>query len=252
MFNNWAGLIGQGIANSSTLAEHPSKPPVAFTGPKIFPRYTPPARDAPTFTPPPEESSFYSYFGKIKKATDVTPTHLNVLGASVEYDVPLERILPEGTWMPLDDDKVFSERRSELLIANDDASDVLSRRRKDIKLGHMYKFFQSVDFIKPYYRVESVSSPPAPMSPPTDESGKAKRKAEEELLDSGVEKRGKPEHQQQQQSSASGGDTIMTTPGEKSTGEAGDGRKFEVPDRFREDLVRNFIEPICWGYGVRI
>jgi hypothetical protein len=28
--------------------------------------------------------------------------------------------------------------------------------------------------------------------------------------------------------------------------------KFDMPERFREELIKNFIEPICWGYGVRV
>lgn len=224
------------------------KPPAPFTGPKVFPRYTStPDPSVPSFTPPADEKSFYSYIQKIKKATDVTTNHLDCLGVSVEYDIPIENILPEGSWIPEDDEKTFSERKRELLVANDDAFDVLSRRNKDIKLGHMYRFFQSMELIKAYYLTEPkiLQAPSSPSDgEEKSEQGSGKRKAEEEV-EGGIEKKGRA------------GEASSAVSDEEKEGAQKDGKKkrhekFSMPEKFREDLVRNFIEPICWGYGVRV
>ncbi|PWW77182.1 hypothetical protein C7212DRAFT_357029 [Tuber magnatum] len=247
MFCNWATVASTPIRglDGSQFSAPTIKPPVPFTGPKIFPRYSSPQTSISGFTAPPQERSFYSFFGKIKKATEVTPEHLNALGVSVEYNVPVEKLLPRdgASFIPGDDDKIFSERRRELLITNDDAVEALARRRRDIKLGHMYRFYQGVDLVKPYYPTEPPSDPPTPMSS-GDEAGKnGKRKAEEVVAAGVVEKKGKPEERS----------TTAATPSEspRMDGEEDDG-KFSMPEKFREELVKNFIEPICWGYGVRI
>jgi len=243
MFCNWATVASTPIRglDGSPFSGPAIKPPVPFTGPKIFPRYSPPQTSKSSFTAPPQERSFYTFFGKIKKATEVTPEHLNALGVSVEYDVPVEKLLPGdgANFIPADDDKIFSERRRELLIPNDDALEAFARRRKDIKLGHMYRFYQGVDMVKAYYPLEPPSDPLTPMSS-GDEAGKGGKRKAEEVVEGGIEKRGKPEES-----------STTATPSESSNMEDGD-RKFSMPEKFREELVKNFIEPICWGYGVRI
>ncbi|KAG0643748.1 hypothetical protein HOY80DRAFT_944538 [Tuber brumale] len=247
MFCSWATVAATpilGLDGSPSNAPE-IKPPVPFTGPKIFPRYSPPQTSNSSFIAPPQERSFYTFFGKIKKATEVTPEHLNALGVSVEYDVPVEKLLPGGGagFIPVDDDKIFSERRRELLIPNDDAVEALARRRKDIKLGHMYRFYQGVEMVKTYYPTEPPSDPLTPMSS-GDEAGKNGKRKAEEVAEGGVGKKGKPEEPS----------TTATTllSGCPEVGEEEDGRKFAMPEKFREELVKNFIEPICWGYGVRI
>lgn len=248
MFCNWATVASTPVrGQDGSLFSGPSiKPPVPFTGPKIFPRYSSSQTSNSSFTVPSQERSFYTFFGKIKKATEVTAEHLNALGVSVEYDVPVEKLLPGdgASFVPADDDRIFSERKRELLIQNDDALEALARRRKDIKLGHMYRFYQGVDLVKTYYPTEPPSDPLTPMSS-GDEAGKSGKRKAEEVVEGGMEKRGKPE-----ESSI----TTAATPSESPNmdEEEDGGGKFGMPEKFREELVKNFIEPICWGYGVRI
>ncbi|CUS15070.1 unnamed protein product [Tuber aestivum] len=247
MFCNWATVASTPIRglDGSLHSGQTIKPPVPFSGPKTFPRYSSPQTSNSSFTAPPQERSFYSFFGRIKKATEVTPEHLNALGVLVEYDVPVERLLPgDGAgFIPADDDKIFSERRRELLIPNDDAVEALARKRKDIKLGHMYRFYQGVDLVRAYYPTEPPSDPLTPMSS-GDEAGKGGKRKAEEVVEGGVEKRGKPEERSA---------TAANPPSEPpKTGEDEDDGRFAMPEKFREEIVKNFIEPICWGYGVRI
>lgn len=160
-------------------------------------------------------------------------------------------MLPEGNWLPEEDDKVFSERKRELLIANEDAFEVLARRNREIKLGHMYRFFQNMELVKSYYLnvPESPQLSPSPSEEEKSELGSGKRKAEEEV-EGGVEKKGRATEVMQEPS------TSVSGKEGKEGGKRDDLKekpeKFSMPEKFREELVKNFIEPICWGYGVRV
>lgn len=152
----------------------------------------------PTFT-----KGVHQLFRSIRKLPDITPEHLESLNVSVEYDVPLEDFIPtypphgsasesSATVQYLPDENgegpknaTYAERKKELLIPNDHAFDTLQRIRRDIKLGHFYKFYQSLELVSTYYNSK-------------------------------------------------------------------DGAFAGMPERFREDLVKNFVEPICWGYNSRL
>lgn len=236
MFTNWASIVAQPRPGEAS----PVKPPTPFNGPKVFPRYTSvPDPSKPPFTPPADEKSFYSFIQKIKKATDADTNHLDTLGVSVEYGVPVENMLPEGNWFPEEGDKTFAERERELLIANADAFEVLARRNREIKLGHMYRFFQTMELVDPYYSTKLKSQSPLGQDNEESGPGSGEKKAEEEV-ESGV---GRAAEMTQQLGSGLGGED-----GEKKEKP----EKFGMPERFREELVKNFIEPICWGYGVRV
>jgi hypothetical protein len=251
MFSNWSSIVPQSRPGEPDFT--PIKPPAPFQGNKVFPTYTSvPDPSKPSFTPPADAKSFYSYIQKIKKATDVTPNHLDSLGVSVEYNVPIEKMVPEGNWLPEDDDKVFSERKKELLIANEDAFDVLAKRNKEIRLGHMYRFFQAMELVKPFYPTEPESSR-SPSSPSDGEEkfelASGKRKPEENV-EGGVEKKGKTTEITQEHDTGVSGEEGKE--GEKKSDKKEKPGKFQIPEKFREELVKNFIEPICWGYGVRV
>ncbi|KAF8471268.1 hypothetical protein BDZ91DRAFT_718215 [Kalaharituber pfeilii] len=142
----------------------------------------------------------YQLFKQIRKLPDITPEHLECLNVSLDYDVPLEKIIPNYTlkssstpssrYIPDENgetqwDRTFADRKKELLIQNEHAFETLMRLRKDIKLGHFYKFYQSLELVNTYYNPK-------------------------------------------------------------------EGAHSGMPERFREDLVKNFVEPICWGYNARL
>lgn len=216
---------------------------------------------------PEGERSFYSYFAKIRRATDVTPQHLDLLNLSVSYDVPVEELVGGSTeWIPRDGDgdETWAERQRELLIENSVANEVMARIRRDVKLGHMYKFFQSLEMVAPYYGTpeecveyaaeqlkkeeegqrdqhkkqhEAVASAVDKMeiddSPVPNDNGK--RPASEEAAGTAKKDRASPE---------SDADDLPDKVKKEDT--------FSMPERFRDDLVKNFVEPICWGHGVRV
>lgn len=240
MFTNWATIATQ--HRPGEPASPPNKVPAPFNGPKVFPSYTSiPDPSKPSFTPPADEKSFYSFIQKIKKATDATTNHLDALGVSVEYGVPVENMLPEGNWFPGEGDKTFTERERELSIDNGDAVEVLARRNKEIKLGHMYRFFQTMELITPYYSTEPESSLES-LGDGESGPGSVERKTGENA-EGGGEKRGGAAEMTQHLGSGLG----------RNDGGANEKpEKFGMPEKFREELVKNFIEPICWGYGVRV
>lgn len=151
----------------------------------------------PTFS-----KGVHQLFKSIRKLPDITPEHLESLNVSLEYDVPLEGFIPTYppqsstsecstpvSYIPNENgegtkNQTFAERKKELLITNEHAFETLQRIRRD-KLGHFYKFYQSLELVSTYYNQK-------------------------------------------------------------------DGAFAGMPERFREDLVKNFIEPICWGYNSRL
>jgi len=243
-----------------------------YKGPLTFPKYSAsavsqsPSSSDSAFAIPDGERDFYTYFAKIKRATDVTPQHLDVLNVSVSYDVPVEELVGGKEWLPRDDDsEIWIERKRELLIENDTAYQVMARIRKDVKLGHMYKFFHALEMVTPYYgmpdecaayeveqasragedaeqqklrlkkREEEAEGAASMMdidspSPPSNDNGK--RPASEEAVGTAKKDRASPESE--------------IVPEDKKE------EKFSMPERFRDDLVKNFVEPICWGHGVRV
>jgi hypothetical protein len=274
MFGNWGTL---------SLPGSDSLPPTTikkYTGPLIFPRLSPSSSQTdPTFTPPPGERSFYGFISKIRRATDVTRQHLEALNIRVEYDVPIEDIVGgSGTqeqkreFIPGEEDKIWVEREKELLIDNDVANEVLARTRRDVKLGHMYRFFQSVEMVRVYYGTPEECAAAAAAAAAATASEEQEQKADEPQenrvdaedkmevdlplketsntngkrpateLAVGTEKRGRS-------TPSPSPPSTTTTPVQDSEKKK---EKFSIPERFREDLIRSFIEPLCWGYNVRI
>ena len=162
-----------------------------------FPQCSTDSPHDPTFS-----KGVHQLFKQIRKLPDITPEHLECLNVSLKYDVPLDQIVP--TYPPAKSDPgsppvnylpdengedaksiTFAERKRELLVPNEHAFKSLQRLRRDIKLGHFYKFYQSLDLVGNYYTVN-------------------------------------------------------------------DGAHAGMPERFREEMVKNFVEPICWGYNARL
>lgn len=269
MFGNWSAIPVSGTAEGLTQIQK-------YSGPLTFPRYTtkPSSAQTPLRVPANADSrSIYAYFAAIKRATDVTQEHLDVLNVSVEYDVDVEQLL-DGTdaWFPVDSDEVWSERKRELEIENTVANEVMGRIRRDVKLGHMYKFFQSVEMVAPYYGTpeevvaEAAKKAAEDLNPKSKETvltigspspandvdkmeidstepesnGNGKRPASEPALGTAKRDRATPETDP---IAPLDGEAILKTKKKE---------KFSMPERFRDDLVKNFVEPICWGHGVRV
>ncbi|KAI5776817.1 hypothetical protein EDC01DRAFT_681013 [Geopyxis carbonaria] len=244
MFGNWGviplpslnGAEGQKVF--SNIKQH--------SGPLPFPVYHASTKPSdPTFPHPATEASFYHWFQKIRRVTDVTREHLDALNLSVEHDVPVDQLVP-ASFIPADDDAVFAERTRELMLDNATASETIARIRRDIKLGHMFKFYQTVEMMAPYYDLSEPApaeaamdvDAAAPDSPSNNDNGK--RPASPSLSpDPGTPK--KPHTD----ADAPADDADADVPAKPE-------EKFSVPDRFREDMIRNFIEPLCWAYGVRV
>lgn len=185
MFGNWA-LGPRNQAGLSNIKRH--------TGPLSFPPYHVPAGSSP-FSFPATERSFTHFFSKIRRATDLTPAHLASLGVVVHDNVPWESLFPTDPSDTYTEKHRAeeAERERELLLDNETAFQVLARERRDVKLGHMYRFYQAVELVEPYYDLSDTA-------------------AQNETVDDD---------------------------------------EFSLPERFREDMIQNFIDPLCWQWGLR-
>ncbi|RPA72133.1 hypothetical protein BJ508DRAFT_217360 [Ascobolus immersus RN42] len=180
-----------------------------------------------TYTPSPQSSlvpkpgagrdhPFYRSFSKVRRLIDITPDHLIALNLHHTHSHALSDLLPEAYHIPppspalpaadspeylalsetqralLDRRRslqtIFAERAAELSIRNSDAFDTLARIRRDLKLGNMFRFFQTVELVTAYFKEDAVKQ------------------------------------------------------GEYTAG---------MPEKFREELVKTFLEPIGWWAEMR-
>lgn len=151
-------------------------------------------RDAPPdpyFKTSGDPREFKKKICKLKRLIDIKPEHLESMNLKLSTNLSIDELIPADNLIPNPSiersEKLFKfikEREAELLISNDDASASLARIRRDIKLGHMFRFFQSAELVLTYY------------------------------------------------------DPVK-------------GAFTGMPERFREELLKNFIEPLGWAWGLR-
>lgn len=248
MFGNWSSLpVSSGPDGVSQIYK--------YKGPLVFPGYNPasPPSD-PSFAIPPGERSFYSYFAKVRRATDVTRHHLDVLNVSVSHNVSVQDLVGGSEWLPKEDDKIWAERQTELLIENHVANEVMARLRRDVKLGHMFKFFQSLEMVLPYYGTTEECAA-AEMEKEKEKERQRKQddqvdKMDIDSADSPSNDNGKRPASGEATGSHHAAKKDRASPESELQEKKED--KFSMPERFRDDLVKNFVEPICWGHGVRV
>ncbi|KAF3907656.1 hypothetical protein AA313_de0206077 [Arthrobotrys entomopaga] len=172
----------------------------------------------PTTPPsPPDFDTLTQIFSTIKKHTDITAAHLNVLNVSYTYDLPLSSIIPtkyHADENEADEKSLFNQRKTEVSVDNQDAYDYISRKKRNIKIGSFYKFYQTAEMVELLLSSDSDStstaaaSSSAPVSPPNS------REAREANMDMSAAAR--------------------------------------TAARYREELLRNFVDPVAFGYDMRI
>ncbi|KAF3936700.1 hypothetical protein ABW19_dt0200608 [Dactylella cylindrospora] len=164
---------------------------------------------------PPNLDELAQIFSTIRKPSDITPAHLQLLNVSYSYDLPLSSLIP-AKYHPdeADENSVFNQRKKELSVDNNDAFDFIARRRRDIKIGNFYKFYQSVEMFEMLLSQELTPAEKereaalsSPKSPPVGEF--------KDPLASG-------------------------SPAARSNA------------KYREELLRSFVDPIAWGFEMRI
>ncbi|KAK6520956.1 hypothetical protein TWF506_001192 [Arthrobotrys conoides] len=208
MFANWNLLIPADKDKSA-----PRNPAIkkarltSITYPRCIPLCTVPAQDTPSTVPSLE--SITQLFSTLRKPSDVLPSHLQLLNVSYTYDLPLSSLIPTK-YHPdendSDENSVFNQRKKEIVVENQDAYDFIARRRRDIKIGNFYKFFQAMEMVELILSSEN----------PAEKNGK-------ELKTDGIPVDG---------------------------GAAGAAARSAA--KYREELLRNFIDPIAWGFDMRI
>ncbi|KAK6539590.1 hypothetical protein TWF694_009799 [Orbilia ellipsospora] len=219
MFANWNLIIpiDKDRASSSSSSRSPAIKKArisSVTYPRCLALTSSTASTAPPS--PPDFDTITQIFTTIKKHTDITAAHLSLLNVSYSYDLPLSSIIPtkyHADENEADDRSIFNQRKKEVTVENQDAYDFIARKRRDIKIGNFYKFYQTAEMVELLLSSDSDSSSNSgtaaasstPVSPPNS------REANLEM-----------------------------TAAARSAA------------RYREDLLRNFVDPIAWGYDMRI
>ncbi|KAI9848452.1 MAG: hypothetical protein M1837_000247 [Sclerophora amabilis] len=225
----------------------PPPPPTSLD----FPTWAPKAEITP-FTEAASER-IHTQFASLRGVAGIRDEHLEALNLTCEGEVPFETLIPDNSFLPpregaqqtspakspnarLNNGKeapgieIFHTRSADVLLENDDAFRALTRRppregRSAVKLGHFYKFWQGLELMSQYwdssldnYYEEDV----------VIENGDKNQDGEPMDVD-GTKKRRR----------------------EKYTGRRlGNGK--DMPDLYREDTVRGFIEPIAWLFGCHV
>ncbi|KAI9805238.1 MAG: hypothetical protein M1833_005691 [Piccolia ochrophora] len=236
----------------------PPPPPT----PLDFPRYEPSRTSTPLAQVSPKE--FYTLFAGILKPSDIKSEHIESLNLRIERDVAPNDLIPNDgpshTFLPPADwdappkvpelktdgaktdtpstvrllsngreapgEEVYRSRKADLMIDHEDAFRTIERQppregREKVKLGHYYKFWNSMDFVAQYW-----------------DAPRADEKAGEQV----VESSNTPDE--------------MDVDGREQKKKGYQGRRTgvgkEMPEQFREDTVRAFLEPISWLFGCQI
>ena len=245
-----AGTSGSLRATARDRA--PPPPPL----PIDFPHFLPANQPYAPFTDD-AKANINSIFGSIRKPTDISPRHFEVLNLTVHVDVPLELLIPTGhrSFLPplewdhpsvsssgnvtthpstsrlcngneAPGEDVYRQRKSELTLDNDDAfravlRDPPRRGRQAVRLGFFYKFWQGLESMSQYWdsTMDEYSSDVAGTYRSTD--------PDEMDVDVPVTKRG----------SYSG----------RRVGIASD-----MPETYREETVKRLVETVAWLFGCQI
>ncbi|KAI9884221.1 MAG: Ras GTPase ras2 [Watsoniomyces obsoletus] len=200
----------------------------------------------------------YSLFSSIQKPADVSTSHVNALNLRVHYDQTLENLVPpprhgEAAFLPDGQNSnseggaskmrdthpttpatlcngreapaldVYEARSAELKTENEDVFRLVQRLKpragkKPMRPGHFYKFWQGLYLMASYWDTSQ------------DEEYEEVSPSVEDI--SGEE-----------------AETPTTTRRYKGR-RKGTGR--EMPDQFREDAVRAFVETAAWLFGCQV
>lgn len=282
MFGNW-GLTPTGGDRKQIHASVKR-----HVGPVPFPPlYSPPAVAATTSTSAVTASvapfgngisedakSFYSHFQKVRRITDLDATHFSALNISVSQNLPISSLVPSDA-IPIDtaedpanppepprlsrDDpqpsaeekaqQEWNERVRECLLDNDTAFQVVGRTRRDVKLGNMYRFYQCLELVEPYYDLTPQGEE---AGTETNENGKRPASPDVVMTDAPTEKK-EAEDVEMKDAALSG--TEEKKEEAPKTGPIVRDRsdeKWSMPERFREDLLKSFVEPLSWNSNVRV
>ncbi|TGZ76518.1 hypothetical protein EX30DRAFT_245521 [Ascodesmis nigricans] len=254
----------------------------------------------------PPDHTFYRFFQQIRRITDVTPAHFAALNITIQQNLPLSSII-DSRFIPEDnpellaeltaaaasnarpvrnadgtlavkvetkeekDTKEWIERCRECLIDNDTAFQAAARIRRDIKLGNLYRFYQALEMVDPYYDLTPLSEEELAKSEGEgdaaaagkkvlEQNGNGKRPASPELME--VDEKpagdadGDVEMTEPGKEGESASTSTATTPASAATGapppKDRSKEKWNMPERFREDMIKNFIDPLCWNYQIRV
>ncbi|KAI9676485.1 MAG: hypothetical protein M1817_000643 [Caeruleum heppii] len=226
----------------------PQKPPPPQI-PVLFPKCVPQSKPDQKLNRA-SNRRVYDLFASIRKPTDINLEHIQSLNIHVQHDVPFEQLIPfhttrGGSFLPpasWDDPSVepkdrtdmpkvmlctgaeapgsslYQQRKEEITGNNEDSFRAVLREqprqgRPSIRLKHYYKFWQGLQMMAQHW------------DSPDDER----------VLE---------------------GDTITDTAKteQKTDGERSyDGRRIgngkDMPESYRENAVKSFIEPIAWLFG---
>ena len=246
--------IKSASSTGSNEVEVPREPPPPAT-PITFPAYTPTGSHASS-----DDSSregLAKLFTSLRKPSDVTAQHIDALNVSVTRDVPLEDLiprlfLPPPSWgespakSPTDESskpecqlsngskapghEIYYARLQELLFDNDAAFRRVLRQpprpgHQAVTPAHFRKFWVNLELMSEYWDTSL-----------DDESGSPTKEAGESAM--------AVDHED--------GDKPPENGAQKSYKGRRIGTGSQMPELYRDDTVRYFVEAIAWAFGCQV
>lgn len=232
----------------------PREPPPPAT-PLSFPAYTPDG--SRTFSDDSAKENFAKLFTSLKKPSDVTAEHIDALKVRVTRDVALEELVPRSflpppSWsespakLPASEfvkpecqlsngskapgHEIYYVRLQELLFDNDAAFRRVLRQpprpgQQPVTPAHFRKFWVNLELMAEYWdtTVDSESESP------TKEPGQSAMDIDHTDSDKGPDN-----------------GALKTYKGRRT------GTGSHMPELYRDDTVRYFVETIAWAFGCQV
>ena len=247
-------LLKSASSADSNFADTPRAPPPPAT-PLNFPTYTP--SGSHEFSNHSSREGLAKLFASLKKPTDVTAEHVDALNVRVTRDVALEELvprlfLPPPSWSespakspapePIRPERqlsngskapgheIYHARLQELLFDNDAAFRRVLRQpprpgEQPVTPAHFRKFWVNLELMSEYWDTSLDGERASPTNEGVQSAVDDERKDGEKGADDGAKKvyRGR---------------------------RIGTGS--QMPELYRDDTVRYFVETVAWAFGCQV
>lgn len=241
-------------STGSDGVDAPREPPPPAT-PLNFPAYTPTGYHASSDHP--SREGLAKLFTSLKKPSDVTARHIDALQIRVTRDVPLQELVPRGFLPPPNwnespatlpayesvrpecqlsngskapGHEIYYVRLQELLFDNDAAFRRVLRQpprpgQQSVTPAHFRKFWVNLELMSEYWDTSLDDE----TGSPTKEAVPSAMETDHKDSENGPDKRAPKSYRGRRMGTGS-----------------------QMPELYRDDTVRYFVETIAWAFGCQV